>query len=194
MHILLSVVFAAALLATQQIIVQRPDFAGLWRLDSFLGRGPLGSHARPICELPGRSTVAAPVVLTARPSPADEQLAPMGTVEGELTITQSSAEITIDRRYRGSMPEGRHRSVVALDGSEHVETAGGITAHTRGRWEGGALVIEHRLRWTRAGRQEGCSVTERLTLEDGMLHVTVTNDKEGTRSRQQYARARTARR
>jgi len=178
---------------------QVPNFAGAWELDSFMGRAPLGfRNERAICELPGAPRPAAHLLEDAADSMTGdagglEQMTPFGTVEAELTIAQSATEITIDRRYGGSLGKSQYKDVFKLDGSENVLTAGQITSRTRSRWEGVTLVVDHSLNWGKAPNDGTCQVRETFSLDAaGTLHIVATNaaaDRVMT-SRQQFRKKR----
>ncbi len=189
---ILSLVLAVALIAGQPPAAAppRPDFTGVWTLDGFMGRGPLGfRNFRSICELPGEKMSAAGVY----ESPGDDQLQSIGNVEGELKINQNATQISIERRYSGSLGSGALKDILNLDGSETVNTNGIVKGTSRSRWEGAGLVVDHQLRWTADGKEVGCNVREAFVLTDTntLSLVATNNEAEGsTTARQTYVRKR----
>jgi len=175
-------------------VVQRPDFTGEWILDGFMGRGPLGfkdpRENRALCQMP---SVPAGVPAMESPDGSAEQMQSIGNVDGQISIKQSATEMSVERRYSGSLGGGTHKDVFKLDGTESVTTVGSVRSTTRVRWEGAALVAAHQLRWTASAKEVGCNIQETFTLTDtNTLRIeAVNNEAENvTSSRQTYVRKR----
>lgn len=96
--------------------------------------------------------------------------APMGDVT--LTITQTAAEITIERK----MGEMAQKSVYKLDGSESVNPGmRGGEVKSKAKWEGANLVIESTQTMNMGGNDMTINSKEIWTLgTDGAITVETT--------------------
>lgn len=196
---LLSLLVAACVLAGHApSAAQPPNLTGVWVLDGFFGAGPLGfRNFRSVCELPADKAVVAVKAFAEVGGPAempgDDQLQSIGNVEGELTINQSPTQVTVERKYSGSLGGGTHKDIFKLDGSESVTTVGVVKSMTRSRWDGASLVVDHQLRWTVESKEVGCNVRETYSLKDpNTLSLLATNNERETAStaNQTYVRKR----
>lgn len=88
------------------------------------------------------------------------------------TLTQTATTLTLVRQ----LPDGsRQRYVYALDGSESVNTNGGLTLKTRSRWEGGSLVTEGTQAVATDGSAGATAFKEVRSIDaDGSMHVATT--------------------
>jgi len=190
---------AGVAMAGQAPLAAQPtNFSGVWVLEGFFGSGPLGfRNFRSVCELPGdKASIAAESVADVSgpaDSPGHLQLQSIGNVEGELRIDQSPTQVTVERKYSGSLGGGTHKDVFMLDGSESVTTAGVVKSSTRSRWEGPNLVVDHRLQWTVDNKEVGCNVRETFSLTDrNTLSLLATNNERDVAqtANQTYVRKR----
>lgn len=171
--------------------IQRPNFSGDWTDRTFFGRAPLGFiNERSICQLPPE---VSPRLTPAPDSLAEgDQVTPIGSFEGRLTIQQSDAQMVVGRTYSGTLGRGKYADVFKLDGTESVTTIGVVRSATRSRWEGASLVVDHQLRWDANGREVGCNVRETFSLDDpDTLRIVAFNSEAvgNTTSTQTWGRA-----
>ena len=88
-----------------------------------------------------------------------------------ITVTQSTSQITVDRRADDSGQERVYTFVYRLDGTETVNQMGVLTFRTRASWDGDSLVLSS----TAAAEGNAIGdVKEIYRLVDGNLVVETT--------------------
>ena len=124
----------------------RPDFSGIWK--------PVETES---------PTPAPPPQTPGGPPPPPRGIS--------TTITQSPAEIRIDRRLESGGRETVQTFVYKLDGTESVNQMGPMVFRTKAHWESSSLVLSSML--SMEGKPFG-EAKEIYRLENGDLVVETT--------------------
>lgn len=180
MRFVAATLVAAAVFVGSAVAQQRPDFSGIWVLESSAG------------EMPGRTGGLPNVCGTARQS-----LSPAGAPRGtpgaapEVMLQQSEASLTVEHRF-GTVSR---RHIYTFDG-ETVNRHDGAEFIRRSHWQGSTLVSEGSIRVLDPTVGVFCALTETMELtSDGALVLQMVRESPGglvVHSRQSYTRKRYA--